>query len=193
VGLLGATVFGTSAGADHTIRPAWFPWEQYPAQVIRSGVPRAEQFVSVPARSCSGREQGGTQLLLRYLDFHWARGESWGIYNCRLPSLHSEGRAVDFHLDINDPADRAAGHQIFGFFLKTVSGKDAVMARRWGIQEIIYDCIIWTVNGGLRRYSVCDRAGTSRTARHQDHIHIGQNPFGSGGHTSAYTGWRPNH
>ena len=43
-----------------------------------------------------------------------AAGESWGIMRCsklgrRNYSLHGEGRALDWHLDARNPADRRAG------------------------------------------------------------------------------------
>ena len=43
-----------------------------------------------------------------------ARGESWGIMRCEKLcrgnySLHAEGRAIDWHLDARNAADRRAG------------------------------------------------------------------------------------
>ena len=190
--MLAALLFSAPAKAHHRIQPGWHAWQLNPGY-IRSGVPRSEQLVATRATRCTGGPAGGTSLLLMYLERWWPRGESWGIYDCRLPSLHSEGRAVDYHLDIRDAADRAAGHQILQFFLKTVSGRDAVMARRWGVQELIYDCIYWSPSTGIQTYYRCQRPGYSWTDRHLDHIHVGQNPFGAGGHTTAYTGYWPNH
>lgn len=143
--------------------------------------------------NCSGGPQAGTENLLRYLQYWWPRGENWGIYNCRPPSLHSDGRAVDFHLDVSNSGDKAAGYEISAFLRDRDRAENKwAMARRWGIQEIIYDCMIWTAaraNDGWRRYSVCDQSGATYTDKHKDHIHIGQNWKGANRNTTAWTGY----
>jgi hypothetical protein len=51
------------------------------------------------------------------------------------------------------------------------------MARRMGIQEVIWNCRVWSTRqpaAGMRPYSVCGR-GVSRTMEHKDHLHIGLN------------------
>jgi len=194
--LFSALLFSAPAKASHTIRPGWFPEQLSPYYRPLWGIPGADPFVSTRATRCTGQAAGGTYLLLRYLQRWYPRGENWGIYNCRLPSLHSEGRAVDFHLENTDPYDKAHGDQIFYWFLREdYGGTAAAMARRWGVQEIIWNCAIWSVNGGLRTYYRCDPNdpgfSRDRTLRHEDHVHIGQNPYGAGGYTTAYTGYRP--
>lgn len=182
-----------AASADH-ITPGYQPAEVSGKTVPpRWGTPGPDRLGGSSADHCSGKEQAGTRNLLRYLEYWWPRGESWGIYNCRLPSLHSEGRAVDFHLDVRSTRDRNAGYAISRFFRsKDSGGARWAMARRFGIQEIIFDCKIWTsarAREGWRRYSVCDQAGASRTAEHKDHIHIGQNWRGATRRTTAWTGF----
>jgi hypothetical protein len=66
------------------------------------------------------------------------------------------------------------------------------MARRFGIQELIYNCHIWTstyAEQGWRRYSRCGEASATHTLKHKDHIHIGQSWQGARKRTSAYTGY----
>ena len=146
------------------------------------------------ARRCTGRAQRGTLALQSWLGRH-VRGVTWGIYSCRRTrsgssmSLHAEGRAVDWHLDVRKPADRAAANRLISAFLAPdAAGRPAAMARRMGLQEIIWNCRIWSAReptAGMRPYSVC-RGGTSRTMAHKDHLHIGLNWRGARGRSSYW-------
>ena len=159
----------------------------------RQGSPGPDRLRWASADHCSGETQRGTRDLLRYLEHWWPRGESWGTYSCRLPSLHSEGRAVDYHLDVRSKRDRRAGFAISRFFRSRDSGGTKwAMARRFGIQEIIFNCRVWgsaRAREGWRRYYLCDEAGANRTAMHKDHIHIGLNWRGARRRTTAWTGF----
>lgn len=182
-----------AASADH-ITPGYQPGEVNGKTIPpRWGTPGPDRLGGSSADHCSGKAQRGTENLLRYLEYWWPRGESWGIYNCRLPSLHSEGRAVDYHLDVRNERDRKAGYAISRFFRsKDSGGARWAMARRFGTQEIIFDCKIWTsarAREGWRRYSVCDQAGASWTEKHKDHVHIGQSWRGATRRTTAWTGF----
>src|SRR3954454_10033834 len=101
-------------------------------------------------RRCTGRAQPGTLALQSWLRHH-VRGVTWGIYSCRTirsgstMSLHAEGRAVDWHLDVGKTADRAAANHLIGAFLgPDAAGRPAAMARRMGMQEIICNCRVWS-------------------------------------------------
>src|SRR4051794_31754872 len=80
------------------------------------------------ARRCTGRAQPGTLALQSWLGHH-VRGVTWGIYGCRRTrsglsmSLHAEGRAVDWHLDVRKPADRAAANRLVRAFLAPRRGR----------------------------------------------------------------------
>ena len=135
------------------------------------------------ARRCTGRAQPGTLALQSWLGHH-VRGKTWGIYDCRRTrggsnmSLHAEGRAVDWHLDVAKAADRAAAkHLISALLAPDAAGRPAALARRMGLQEIIWNCRVWSARRpteGMGPYSVCAR-GVSRTMEHKDHLHIGLN------------------
>src|SRR4051794_26705754 len=141
------------------------------------------------ARRCTGRAQPGTLALQSWLRHH-VRGATWGIYSCRrirsgsTMSLHAEGRAVDWHLDVGKAADRAAAHRLIRAFLgPDTAGRPAAMARRMGIQEGIWNCRVWRARrptAGMGPYPACGR-GVSRTIEHKDHLHIGLNGGGPGG------------
>jgi hypothetical protein len=72
------------------------------------------------ATRCRRHPSAGALALAGWLDGH-VRGSSWGIMRCeRLGdgySLHSEGRAVDWHLDAAVPADRRAARRLIELLL----------------------------------------------------------------------------
>ena len=150
------------------------------------------------ARHCTKSPRAGTVALERWLAAH-SQGESWGIMRCeklsrRNYSLHSEGRAIDWHLDARNPADRRAGRRLIKLLLAPDrAGNAHALARRMGVQEIIWDCRAWW--SGVQepvRYSPCfSRRGKPRrrvdaTTAHRDHIHIGLNRMGAARLTSFW-------
>jgi hypothetical protein len=147
------------------------------------------------ARKCTRRAQRGTLALQNWLATN-VRGVSWGIYNCRKVrvgstlSLHAEGRAVDWHLDARRRDERAVADSLIKAFLAPdAAGTPEALARRMGVQEIIFNCRIWSANypsAGMRPYSVCRRK-VSATEAHKDHLHIGLNWAGAREQT---TYWR---
>ena len=151
------------------------------------------------ARRCNRRPARGMLALQRWLERN-ARGTSWGIMRCerlsgRNMSLHSEGRALDWHLDVRDSRDRRAAKRLIALLLAPDRvGNPHALARRMGIQEIIWDCRSWWAGSqGMDRYSLCfDRRGRPKrigdTLAHRDHIHIGLNRAGARMRTSF---WRP--
>jgi hypothetical protein len=142
------------------------------------------------AEDCRKRPAKGTQALASWLDAN-AGGVFWGIIRCERwgkgrASLHAEGRAIDWHLDVHDPADRRAARQLIDLLLATDSaGNPHALARRMGVQEIIWDCRSWwSGSEGMGRYSLCyDRKGrrvkVDDTSAHRDHVHIGLSRAGA--------------
>jgi hypothetical protein len=108
-------------------------------------------------------------------------------------SLHSEGRALDWHLDVHNAGDRAEAKRLIDLFLAPdKNGTMHALARRMGIQELIWNCTGWfSGDGGMRPYSVCyDSNGKPRkvddTTSHRDHVHIGLNWAGARMKTSFW-------
>jgi hypothetical protein len=150
------------------------------------------------ARKCVKRPTPGAVALVEWLE-RKARGASWGIMRCEKwgrnrASLHAEGRAIDWHLDASRPADRREARRLIGLFLATDrAGNDHALARRMGIQEIIWNCRSWwSGSDGMGRYSVCftergkRRKRVNYTAAHKDHIHIGLSRAGARKRTSFW-------
>jgi hypothetical protein len=158
-----------------------------------------DDYASDDARRCRRNPMSGTLALERWLARN-VRGVSWGIMRCsrldrRRFSLHAAGRAVDWHLDVRSSADRRAARRLIATLLASdKSGNPHALARRMGVQEIIWDCRSWWAGSDrMEPYSVClDRRGRPRknvnvTLAHRDHVHIGLNLAGARGLT---TFWR---
>jgi hypothetical protein len=108
-------------------------------------------------------------------------------------SLHAAGRAIDWHLSVHSRADRRAAKQLINLLLATdKAGNDHALARRMGVQEIIWDCRSWwSGSSGMDRYSLCyndkgRRVRVDDTSAHRDHIHIGLSMAGAKGRTSFW-------
>src|SRR2546423_3209552 len=136
------------------------------------------------AKSCLSHPQPGTLALQSWLEQNWP-GVSWGIMRCEKLSahnfsLHSEGRAIDWHLDAGVPAQRHAAMRLIEMLLATdEDGNEEALARRMGVQGLIFDCHQWFGYGDhLGQYSYCyDHKGKlrkhlDRTLAHRNHIHI---------------------
>ncbi len=142
------------------------------------------------ATHCVKHPQKGTTALETWLGKH-AGGVSWGINRCEKwgphsASLHAEGRALDWHLDAHSGADRAEATRLIDLFLAPDrQGNTHALARRMGIQELIWNCHGWfSGDGGMGHYSLCyDRKGKRKkiddTNAHRNHIHIGLNWSGA--------------
>lgn len=113
-------------------------------------------------------------------------------------SLHAEGRAIDWHLDAGSSRDRRAARRLIELLLALDRlGNPHALARRMGVQEIIWNCRSWWSGAEhTGRYSPCfDRRGrpvaTDDTTAHRDHVHIGLNRRGAAMRTSFWRLRRP--
>src|SRR4051794_41456189 len=152
-----------------------------------------------PATHCAPSPKPGMVALVGWLTSN-ARGTSWGTYRCEKwgpheASLHAENRAVDWHLDVTVPADRAAARALIRLLLAPDrTGLPHALARRMGVEEIIWDCSYW--GAGMQEfkpYSACFNAKGQRkqhvdpTIGHLNHLHIGMSKAGTAKRTSFWT------
>jgi hypothetical protein len=148
------------------------------------------------AKKCLKKPQPGTLALQTWLQQN-AMGVSWGIMRCEKLgphnfSLHSEGRAIDWHFDAHDPAQRAEAMRLIDLFLAPdAQGEPFALARRMGIQGLIFNCRAWWGGQGLVPYSPCyDKKGKpvkiDDTTAHRNHIHIELNWAGARMQTSFW-------
>jgi len=158
-----------------------------------SGNP-ADKLVKLPideyrydhAKDCRKRPTKGANALVAWLGKN-AGGSFWGIMRCERwgkgrASLHAEGRAIDWHLNVHNGADRREAKRLINLLLAPDrAGNLHALARRMGVQEIIWNCTSWySGSQGMRPYSTCyDSKGRKKkiddTTAHRDHIHFGLN------------------
>jgi hypothetical protein len=189
----------TTERADRGERPA-------PALLAPVAGNPADRMISRPideerydrSRRCTRAPRAGTLALQAWLERN-ARGTPWGIMRCeRLSagsfSLHADGRALDWHLDASDPADRREAKRLIALMLAPDRlGNAHALARRMGLQELIWDCRSWWAGSeGMDSYSVClNGAGELRrridvTTAHRDHVHFGLSFAGAARRTSFW-------
>lgn len=160
-----------------------------------------EKYAYDRGTRCRAKPKPGVRKLARWLGRHTS-GTSWGIYRCekwgrRSFSLHAESRAIDWHMDARVRSQkRQAMKLIRKRLLATDSrGNENALARRMGVQGIIFNCRSWfSGSGGLGDYSYCLRRNGKRkpmrkldpTQAHVDHIHIELNKRGARGRTSFW-------
>jgi hypothetical protein len=152
-----------------------------------------------PATRCSKKAKPGMTALVDWLTRH-AAGVFWGTYRCEKwgkhsASLHAENRAVDWALDVDAPAQRKEAARLIALLLAPDKlGQPQALARRMGVEEIIWDCGYW--GAGMqtyRPYSPCLskrgnlRRKVDKTIAHRNHLHIGMTKAGAAKRTSFWT------
>ena len=161
-----------------------------------------EDAVYDPASRCTPRAKPGVVALQRWLEGN-VRGVFWGSYRCEKwgkgeASLHSENRAIDWHLDRSVRADARAAERLIRLLLAPdTAGNAHALARRMGVEELIWDCGYWSA--GMTQFSPyrpCHTKGgklrkrVNATVAHRDHVHIGMTKAGAMGRTSFWSGDR---
>ena len=152
------------------------------------------------ATRCRKSMTKGALALVSWLQRN-ARGTYWGGVRCeRLSgstfSMHAEGRAIDWHLDVHNAADRREAERLLAMIFGPDSqGNENALARRMGIVEAIWDCRyygFWMPGGQSKRYSPCtDSRGKLRgdvdpTIAHRNHIHFSLSRAGAQMRTSYW-------
>jgi hypothetical protein len=148
------------------------------------------------AKKCLKKPQAGMLALQSWLQQH-SGGVSWGIMRCEKLgshnySLHSEGRAIDWHLDAHVPAQRAEAMRLIDLLLAPDRlGNQFALARRMGVQGLIFNCRAWWGGSTLVPYSPCyDKKGKrvkiDDTTAHRNHVHIELNWAGARMQTSFW-------
>lgn len=157
-----------------------------------------EEPVYDRATRCSRKARPGMARFQAWLEAR-SRGVSWGTYRCEKwgrdqASLHAEGRALDWHLDASRRADRRDAQRLILLLLAPDAvGNPQALARRMGVQEIIWDCSYWGAGmDAFSEYRPClDKRGRPRkrvnpTIAHRDHVHFGLTKAGAAARTSFW-------
>jgi hypothetical protein len=157
-----------------------------------------EDSVYDPATRCAAKAKPGMIALQHWLEAN-VRGVFWGSYRCEKwgkhsASLHAENRAIDWHLDVSNSADRRAATRLIRLLLAPdAAGNPQALARRMGVEELIWDCGYWGAGmSDFEPYSVCFtkrgklRRHVNTTVAHRDHVHIGMSKAGAKALTSFW-------
>jgi hypothetical protein len=152
-----------------------------------------EDYAYDDADHCVKTAQPGTKALQGWLERN-VRGESWGTVRCekwgpKEYSVHAEGRAIDWRLDSRRPKERRAAMNLIEALLATdQNGNEHALARRMGVQGIIFDCKSWWSGmDGMGTYSACEgNKHPDPTTAHRDHVHLELNWDGARKQTSFW-------
>jgi len=187
----------TAAPAQAFRLPANFgPLPGNPADRLTTPI---DDEVYDPATHCSGpQHRKGMLDLQHWLEAH-SHGVFWGSYRCERwgkhsASLHAEDRAIDWHLDVTSAADRADAKNLIDLLLAPdKDGNQHALARRMGVEEIIWDCSYWSAGSpDFGPYGPCySKSGKLRkhvdpTIAHRNHIHLGISKRGAAARTSFW-------
>jgi hypothetical protein len=185
VAALAAAAPASAFRLGHTLRPV----AHNPADHLADLAPDPESYD--PATHCDPKPKPGMTAFVDWLERN-AGGVFWGTYRCEKwgpheASLHAEGRAVDWHLDVANPSDRHEARRLIELFLAPDrNGTTHALARRMGVEEIIWDCSYW--GAGMQdfiAYKPCvNKHGQLRkhvdpTIGHRNHIHFGLSKAGA--------------
>ena len=152
-----------------------------------------------PATHCSTTVRPGMIALVGWLGRN-ARGAFWGTYRCekwgphvRVPARREPRRRLAPRR--RRPRRRAAGRALIDLLLAPDrTGLPHALARRMGVEEIIWDCSYWGAGmdrvqallGLLQQARRAARKHVDPTAGHRDHLHIGMSKAGAARRTSFW-------
>ena len=160
---------------------------ELPPPPTNPNLPRALDIASpyLPQTVCDPVAKPGVTAFARLMSRHYEEF-NYGISRSCNAGLteHSEGRALDWMLNKNNPDERAVADAVVRWLVAPdASGQPGAMARRFGVMYIIWDRRIWgtySMNEGWRPYY-----GSSP---HTDHIHFSFSWDGAMQRTSWWTG-----
>lgn len=150
-----------------------------------------------PQTTCATRPLPGTEFLLDWLVREYdGTGYSSTLRDCDSggTSEHKDGRALDWAVDADDPAQKAQAEAFLERILATdADGNPHALARRMGIMYLIWDDHIWAAYDEFERRdyvsSSCEGEPLRRcdkTLRHRDHVHISLSRSGAAAQTTFY-------
>jgi hypothetical protein len=164
------------------------------ASVDGGGQPVDDYASYQPQTTCSKLPKPGTVALGEYLVATY--GGSGGAVNRPCTdsgtSEHKDGRAVDWVLDADDPADRRLAKQFLAdAFATDAQGNPQALARRMGIMYVIWSDHFYPAYDQFEKEpylpSSCrSKQKCSKTLRHRDHLHISLSRAGGRGLTTFY-------
>lgn len=126
-------------------------------------------------KGCRSRHPKGMTRLIQFMKRHTRKKTVYGTIRCD-GGVHGTGRALDWMLDARKKRQKRAAKTVINTWLaRDDRGRRNALARRMGIQLIIYNCRFWQAgNRGMDRYSACSggKKNADPTQGHIDHMHI---------------------
>lgn len=135
---------------------------------------------------CDPRPRPGVLAFARLMISHYRMGSTalMGRTCGSDVSEHYDGRAWDWMLNVNDPAQEAVAQSVLAWLTgPDKNGVQGAMARRFGIMYIIHNRKMWRSYATERGW-----APYYGSSPHTDHIHFSFNFDGAAGRTSWWTG-----
>jgi len=185
-----ATLAGPAAVAAGTEVRA----ERASKDVNGGGLPVEDYAAYDPQTTCTKKPRVGTVALGEWLVATY--GGAGGAVNRPCSgsgtSEHKDGRAVDWVLDADDPADRKLARTFLAAaFATDAAGNPHALARRMGIMYVIWSDHFYPAYDQFKpeQYlsSSCrSKRKCSKTLRHRDHMHISLSKAGAKALTSFY-------
>lgn len=161
--------------------------EQTPPPPTNKNLPSDLDVASpyIEQSTCDPAAKPGVTAFARLMAQHYSEFNYGISRNCNSGiTEHSEGRALDWMLNANDPTERAIADSVVAWLVAPdAQGRPGAMARRFGVMYIIWDRKIWgtyNMGAGWRAYY-----GSSP---HTDHIHFSFSWDGAMQRTSWWTG-----
>jgi hypothetical protein len=164
------------------------------ADVNGGGLPVEDYASYDPQTTCTKKPRVGTVALGEWLVATY--GGSGGAVNRPCSgagtSEHKDGRAVDWVLDADSPADRRLARTFLAAaFATDAEGNQAALARRMGVMYIIWSDHFYPAYDQFQREAYLStscraKQKCSKTLRHRDHMHISLSKAGAKGLTSFY-------
>lgn len=156
-----------------------------PTKSLPIGLDIAPPYIG--QRICDPTPKPGVIAFAQLMVSHYGTGTSaWGISrNCNSGvTEHSEGRALDWMLSINNPQQRAIADSVTQWLsAPDAQGRPGAMARRFGIMYIIWNRHMWRAYDPARGWA--PYVGDSP---HTDHVHFSFTWDGAYKRTSWWTG-----
>jgi hypothetical protein len=148
----------------------------------------------VAQTSCDPSTKRGTAKLMHVLTTVYAGTHANSVYACGTDgsvSEHYDGRAIDWMVSIRNSTQKAQAASLIKWMLAADKAHNPnAMARRLGVQYLIFNNKIWgSWGGGWKPYNDCAHLPqiANDNACHRTHMHISLSWNGATGRTSFWT------
>lgn len=125
------------------------------------------------ADGCVRKDPKGMKALVKFMKRNTKKGVPYGTIRCD-GGVHGTGRALDWALDARKRSQKRLAMTVINTWMaEDDRGRNNALARRMGVQLIIYNCRWWQAGDrGWSPYSACSGKNPDPTQGHIDHVHI---------------------